>query len=58
MRVSFEETEEKVIFRISEFHSSYEKILQMCYYENDGKGYIKVYPKNAKYLDKIKKSSK
>jgi hypothetical protein len=55
MRVSFEEEDGKVIFRISEFHPKYEEILQMCYYENDGKGYIKIYPKDAKYLDKIKK---
>jgi hypothetical protein len=27
----------------------------MCFYENDGNGYNKIYPKNAKYLDKIKK---
>jgi len=55
MRVSFEEADEKVIFRISEFHPKYERILQMCFYENDGEGYIKVYPKNARHLDKIKK---
>lgn len=55
MRVSFEELDQKVIFRISEFHPKYERILQMCFYENDGNGYNKIYPKNAKYLDKIKK---
>lgn len=55
MRVSFEEADENVIFRISEFHPDYEKVLQMCFYENDGRGYIKAYPKNARYLDKIKK---
>ena len=55
MRVSFEESDEKVTFRISEFHPKYERILQMCFYENDGKGYIKIYPKNVKYLDKIQK---
>lgn len=53
MRVSFEEADEKVIFRISEFDPKYEKILKMCFYENDGRGYIKIYPKNAKYLDSI-----
>ncbi len=41
MRVSFEEADGKVIFRISEFHPKYEKILQMCYYENDGTQKIK-----------------
>jgi hypothetical protein len=55
MKVSFEEADENVIFRISEFDSKYEKILQMCYYENDGRGYIKIYPQKAKYIDKIKK---
>lgn len=55
MRVSFEDVDENIIFRISEFHPKYEKILQMCFYENDGRGYIKVYPKNARNLEKIKK---
>jgi ABC-type cobalt transport system substrate-binding protein len=49
MRVSFEGSDEKVTFRISEFHPKYERILQMCFYENDGKGYTKIYPKNVKY---------
>ncbi len=55
MKVSFEELDGKVVFRISEFDSKYESVLKMCYYENDGRGYVKVYPQNAKYMDKIKK---
>ena len=55
MKVSFEELDGKVVFRISEFDPKYESVLKMCYYENDGRGYVKVYPENTQYLDKIKK---
>lgn len=55
MKISFEEQGEDIIFRISEFDSKYEDVLKMCFYENDGKGYVKNYPKNVKHLDKIKR---
>lgn len=54
MRISFEEVDGKIMFRILGFHPKHEKILLMCSYENDDRGYIKVSPKNAQNLEKIK----
>ena len=48
MKITFEEINDDVIYRVSDFDPKYEKIFQMCFYQNDGKGYIKKYPKKSK----------
>jgi len=53
VKVSFENIDDDVIFRISDFELKYERILKMCFYTNDGKGYTKRYPADAKYLAKM-----
>lgn len=55
MKVSFENIDGQVIYRIFDFDPKYEKVLQMCFYQNDGNGYIKKYPNDAKYIEKMKK---
>ena len=55
MKITFEEINDDVIYRISDFDPKYEKIFQMCFYQNDGKGYIKKYPKKSKYIEKMKR---
>ncbi|SDZ03512.1 nucleotidyltransferase domain-containing protein [Tindallia californiensis] len=55
MKIVFEDLNDEVIYRIYDVEPKYENILQMCFYQKDGRGYIKKYPKNAKYLDKMKK---
>ncbi len=54
MKIEFEALNDEVIYRVYDFDPKYENILQMCFYQNDGRGYIKKYPKNTKYLDKMK----
>lgn len=53
MRVSFEDDGGFVIYRISEFDPQYEPVLQACFYQNDGRGYIKRYPRGAPFLDQM-----
>ncbi len=48
MKIAFEDLNDEVIYRVYDFDPKYENILQMCFYHNDGRGYIKKYPKNAK----------
>lgn len=55
MKISFEEEHDMVVFRISEFDKKYENILKMCFYSQENSSYIKRYPKNTKYLDRIMK---
>ena len=55
MKVSFEELDNEIIYRIHDFDSKYEPILKMCFYQNDGQGYVKKYPAKAKYIEKMKK---
>lgn len=54
MKISFEEKDENIIFRVSDFTPEYEKVLKMCFYQNDGNNYIKTYPQKIKNIEKIK----
>lgn len=53
MNITFEEAGDTVIYRVSGFDPKYEPVLQACFYENDGRGYVRKYAKNAKYLDRM-----
>ena len=53
MQITFEELGDTVVYRVSEFDPKYEPVLQACFYENDGRGYVRKYAKNAKYLDRM-----
>lgn len=53
MKVSFDDAGENINFRIYDYDQKYEKLFQMCFYEPVKNGYIKTYPKTAKYIDKI-----
>lgn len=55
MKVTFDDCNDMIHYRIHDFDEKYEKILQMCFYEKVQNGYIKKYPKEAKYLDKMMK---
>jgi hypothetical protein len=54
MKISFEECDDNIIFRIYDFDIKYENVLKMCFYQNDGNSYIKRFPKDTKYIEKIK----
>ena len=54
MKFSFEECDDNIIFRIYDFDNKYENVLKMCFYQNDGNSYIKRFPKDTKYIEKIK----
>lgn len=41
MKIAFEESNDDVIYRVYDFDPKYEKILQMCFYQNDTRGYKK-----------------
>ena len=53
MKINFEESNNDMVFRISEFDAKYEDVLKMCFYSHDGDSYSKGFPKDTKYLDKI-----
>ncbi len=53
MKINFEELNNDVIFRVSEFDAKYEDVLKMCFYTRDGDSYTKRFPKDTKHLDKI-----
>ncbi|MDY0092850.1 MAG: hypothetical protein RBT80_09140 [Candidatus Vecturithrix sp.] len=53
VRISFEESDGNMIFRISDFERKYEDVLKMCFYQQDGASYIKRFPIQTKYLEKI-----
>lgn len=55
MKITFEDADGLVAFRISEFDRKYEDILRACFYSPDGDSYLKLFPLNAKHLGKIKK---
>ena len=55
MRVTFEEVNDDVVYRIADFDPKYERVLQMCYFADDGQGYVKRYPKNTKYIEKMQR---
>ncbi len=54
MKIAFEEHGNQVVFRIFDFDSKYEDVLKMCFYEKDGKSYIKSFSKNIMNIDHIK----
>ena len=53
MRIDFEEQNNDMVFRISDFDSKYENVLNMCFYSREGDSYVKRYPTNTTHLDKI-----
>lgn len=53
MKITFEEENEVVVFRISDFDQKYENVLKMCFYAQEGDSYTKRYPKSARHLEKI-----
>jgi hypothetical protein len=55
MKITFEEQHNEIIYRVHDFDPKYEPILKMCFYQNDGHGYIKKYPKKAKYIENMQK---
>lgn len=54
MKFSIEECDDDIIFRIYDFDSKYENVLKMCFYQFDEGSYIKRFPKETRYIDKIK----
>lgn len=54
MKILFEEQGDLIIYKVTDFEKKYEPLLQMCFYENVGDGYIKKYPRGAKYIEKMK----
>ena len=53
MKITFDENGEVVHYRIHNFDKKYEPILQSCFYQQVENGYIKIYPRHAKYLDNM-----
>ncbi|WDV46415.1 hypothetical protein PV797_01660 [Clostridiaceae bacterium M8S5] len=53
MEISFEQSKDSIVYRISDFDKKYKDILEMCYYEADDKTYIKKFPSNTKNINKI-----
>ena len=53
MKITFEEENEVVVFRVSDFDQKYENVLKMCFYAQEGDSYTKRYPKSARHLEKI-----
>ncbi|MCX7746606.1 MAG: hypothetical protein N2645_06930 [Clostridia bacterium] len=56
MKVSFQEFEDNVIFRVSDFDIKYENVLKMCFYQTDGKSYFKSFPRSTKNIEIIKEN--
>ena len=54
MHITFEESENDVIFKITEFDPKFENVFKICYYQSDGKSYYKSFPKNTKNIELIK----
>jgi hypothetical protein len=50
MKISFEEKENEVIFRIDDVDEKYYQVLKDCYYQQAGKSYFKKFPKDSKDL--------
>lgn len=53
MHVAFDTLGEDIRFRIHSFDPKYEDVLKMCYYQPVDDGYAKIYPRSAKYIDKM-----
>lgn len=53
MEVTFENNENNVVFRLSNFDPKYEDVFKMCFYEKDGNSYIKSFSKHIPNLKKI-----
>lgn len=53
MKISIENIEENIIFKISKYDEKYKPVFDMCYYQFDGVSYYKKYPINTKNIAKI-----
>ena len=54
MKIDFLTTEDTVTFQVTDYSSSIEDALRLCYYEKAGDAYVKRFPVDTPYLDKIK----
>jgi hypothetical protein len=54
MKISFEEKENDVIFRIDDVEEKYRRVLRGCYYQQAGNTWFKKFPKDAKDLSFIR----
>ncbi|HQO22113.1 MAG TPA: hypothetical protein PLM72_03430 [Spirochaetota bacterium] len=55
MKISFDEIADNIIYRISDYDAKYEDLLELCFYQNDNNTYIKTYPSDSKYIEKMTK---
>lgn len=54
MKITFEDQNELVVFRVSDFDPKYTDVLRKTFYTQEGDSYTKSFPRSARYLDKIK----
>lgn len=53
MKIQFEHEADQVVFRITAFSAWIEKALRMCFYEQEGEGFVKRFPTNTPDLERI-----
>ncbi|WP_207655721.1 nucleotidyltransferase domain-containing protein [Vallitalea okinawensis] len=58
MKITFEDSGNYTVFRISDFDVKYEKILEMCFYEKDEDSYKKLFLKDTPNMNRIKDNYK
>ncbi|HNQ43859.1 MAG TPA: hypothetical protein PKI59_05490 [Candidatus Cloacimonadota bacterium] len=56
MNLSTEEISGQVWFRIDAAEARYIPVLQMCYYQEDERGFYKHYPADYPYMDRIRQN--
>lgn len=56
MKLSTAEKDGQVYFRIDNCEPKYLPVLKMCYYQEDDKGFYKVYPADYPHIDIIRKN--
>jgi hypothetical protein len=55
MKITFEENQSEILFRLSDFDPAYVPLFEMCFYLADKGDYIKRFPANTPDLHKIMK---
>lgn len=53
MKIAFDENGGLINYRVYDFDPKYEPILQLCFYQRVNNGYIKAYPRKARYINRM-----
>lgn len=55
MKINFEQRDEKMLFKVSDFDQKFDAVLQKSFYLREGEYYYKDFPSDYRYMNQVKR---